>query len=272
MTCMIMAKIFESNTVGENQDAINMAISRVGTNGIVHLPCGVFNLGVFVFQSGYVELRGCAQSALVSSRDALAGGTVLLGGIDMNIQDVITVRSLGVDVLNSPPGGAGLGFDAIRSGGQRRDVPQYARIINVTTLIPFGNNTGHGAVFTSGGGNKLRSTVHYGGAHGFAFRGSNNIATNVFVDSPSSSIATIKSIDAAGDAENNRIIDLFGINGKIALESHGNTINQNNYVRATVQNPTDGDGDGIRYATLPTAVSGGIVGTLGQNDVQVATI
>jgi len=265
----VRANLLLNNTEEQNKEAINIAIEKAGLDGNVKLPCGIFDLGLYMFETGNITLIGCGKPSLSSNEEELIGGTVLRGQIDLNIKDNITLQGLGVDVKNTQNIEAN--GDAIRSGGQRKNVPQGTTLIGITTLLEKGLNHGHGAVFTSGDNNRVFSTTHYGGAHGLVFRSSDNVAWNNIAENGTASLLTIKGFDSSGDAVNNKVNGFYGKNGHIVIEAHGNTITENNNVTAIIQNPTDEDNtiDGIEYREFKTKISGYIKGTLGINNINI---
>lgn len=214
-----IADIVPANTAYVSSRAeLDTALADSTIKEIV-LSSGTFDLTTdsISFSRGDFSIRGAGKPR--HSSGSLLGGTVVIGGFDLNDNNRIGISDLGIDVSGTTGSVNGVEF-----GGTSGDGHQ---IRNVAAL---GKDVAHAYLANTGANHHFENISAWNFDHGLIFKCSDSIASNLYFENID--IYAVGFVADLRDVENNLVTNT---NAKscgrgVAYESDGNWCRYNNVV------------------------------------------
>lgn len=182
--------------ITNNTIAFSDALNAVVDGGTLYIPQGIYK-GNFIITRDNIKIVGSKSPNYDGVN--LVGGTIILGGFELQNSVNIEIGDLGIDTRGITI------TDAIHGGSTSESTNLNYYIHDVVFLNnAYNSGTGvgsHGIVFQTGKFIKLEKVKGYFGGHGIAIRASNVDINDVFIQDMTLSSLILKS-GISGSAQN----------------------------------------------------------------------
>lgn len=165
-----------ADSITDNTIAFTSALNAVPDGGTLYVPQGIYK-GNFIITRDNIKIVGSKSPNYDGAN--LVGGTIILGGFELQNSINIEIGHLGIDTR-------GITITDAIHGGSTSETTNLNYYIHDVVFLNNAYNSGtgvgsHGIVFQTGKFIKLEKVKGYFGGHGIAIRASNVDINDVFI-------------------------------------------------------------------------------------------